>query len=671
CGSALSTNITTCGAVVAAFDPNETYNQTTLETFCTSNCNAALVQWTQDVSSACDGVTYVDDTGAILPLSAIPSLVSYNFNQTCLVSGSDYCNVILGNLTASMTDNSTTTVVCDDCFLQTLYNEAVFEYGDGPLVRSQSLFQSYTSQCSYTGYTLPPTATTTTSSSTTPTSPANCGGTTYAVQPGDTCTSISLSQGIGTFWLLMDNALPAYCASFPTQGTLCLVNVCTVYTVQSGDTCNSVAAANNITVVQLQSYNPNIDSGCYNFNRTIGYQICVNEPGPKYTAPSTTVGSLTSFSTPAPVPTDVATNTTQNCGEYYSVVAGDDCNHIIVKFGIALADFLVLNPEVNENCTNLYADESYCVAPVGSIDSYPNAPGYTGSYVATYATTAYTDLPDATYTPIFSLDTLPLAPNTLTNCYMYADGSDLQYNLTGVSDCLAASVFWQFNLTTDLSTWNPSVTNITADNCTFSSDYRYCVEQTALPSNDTIITITVSVPSTSSDSATVTSIATTTTSPTTTTTTSSTSSGITTPSPTQANSISRNCNQFAEAVSGDYCYEFATKNNITPDNLYDWNSVLGVNGANCGTALQANVWYCVGVTVPSPIQQNSIPDNCDVYAMAVSGDYCYVFAANNNITTTQLYEWNTVLGTDGANCATEFLGGVYYCVGVNGELSTG
>uniref|UniRef100_A0A093Y3I5 Uncharacterized protein n=1 Tax=Talaromyces marneffei PM1 TaxID=1077442 RepID=A0A093Y3I5_TALMA len=117
CGLALSTNVTACGAVVAAFNPNETYNQTTLETFCTLDCNAALVKWTQDVSSSCDGVTYVDDTGAILPLSAIPSLVSYNFNQTCLVSGSDYCNIVLRNLTASISDNSTTTVVCDDCFL--------------------------------------------------------------------------------------------------------------------------------------------------------------------------------------------------------------------------------------------------------------------------------------------------------------------------------------------------------------------------------------------------------------------------------------------------------------------------------------------------------------------------------------------------------------------------
>lgn len=115
-----------------------------------------------------------------------------------------------------------------------------------------------------------------------------------------------------------------------------------------------------------------------------------------------------------------------------------------------------------------------------------------------------------------------------------------------------------------------------------------------------------------------------------------------------------------------YCYEFATNDNITPDNLYNWNSVLGVNGANCGTALEANVWYCVGVDGPSPIQGNSFPANCDVYAEAVSGDYCSEFATANNITTADLYSWNTVLGRDGANCNTEFQANVYYCVGVNG-----
>lgn len=82
----------------------------------------------------------------------------------------------------------------------------------------------------------------------------------------------------------------------------------------------------------------------------------------------------------------------------------------------------------------------------------------------------------------------------------------------------------------------------------------------------------------------------------TTATASSTTSPVVTPSPTQPNSIASNCNQFAQAKSGDVCYDFAQKNSITPNELYEWNTVLGDNGSNRGTALQANVWYCVGVT---------------------------------------------------------------------------
>jgi hypothetical protein len=116
-------------------------------------------------------------------------------------------------------------------------------------------------------------------------------------------------------WLLIDNNLQAYCANFSQNGTLCINNQCSVYTVVQGDTCDSVAAANNITIVQLQYYNPWIDTGCYNFNSTIGTQICLNEPGQKYQAPNVTIGSPTVASTAVSVPTNIATNTTTICGQ--------------------------------------------------------------------------------------------------------------------------------------------------------------------------------------------------------------------------------------------------------------------------------------------------------------------------------------------------------------------
>lgn len=65
------------------------------------------------------------------------------------------------------------------------------------------------------------------------------------------------------------------------------------------------------------------------------------------------------------MPTNVASGTNTYCGTFYEARLGDFCNLIIMKFGISLDDFVFLNPAINENCTNLFAEESYCVQPVG------------------------------------------------------------------------------------------------------------------------------------------------------------------------------------------------------------------------------------------------------------------------------------------------------------------
>ncbi|KAI1427107.1 hypothetical protein F5Y12DRAFT_712444 [Xylaria sp. FL1777] len=49
-----------------------------------------------------------------------------------------------------------------------------------------------------------------------------------------------------------------------------------------------------------------------------------------------------------------------------------------------------------------------------------------------------------------------------------------------------------------------------------------------------------------------------------------------TPSPTQPNSITSNCDKYQIITSGDYCFIFAQNNRITVNDLADWNTVLGV-----------------------------------------------------------------------------------------------
>ena len=218
--------------------------------------------------------------------------------------------------------------------------------------------------------------------------------------------------------------------------------------------------------------------------------------------------------------------------------------------------------------------------------------------------------------------------------YALAQSGDGCYSFSQVFD-IAQQVF---------DVWNP-VLGPNGENCetNFFAGYWYCVG--VFGSSAVIQTPTVS-PTTSA-----------------------------TPSPTQSG-IDPHCTSWSEAVAGDNCASFASKNHISPSQLYTWNSDLGSGGANCGSAFWANYYYCVGAPVSSPTStsrvsaplptQSGVATNCNRYAKAVEGDTCYGFAKEHGITTTDLYAWNTVLGTNGAKCDTELFVNYFYCIGVTG-----
>lgn len=160
----------------------------------------------------------------------------------------------------------------------------------------------------------------------------------------------------------------------------------------------------------------------------------------------------------------------------------------------------------------------------------------------------------------------------------------------------------------------------------------------------------------------------------------STTSSVTPARPTQPG-IAPACDAYAEANKGDYCEGFAQNHSITTDQLYAWNTILGPNGANCSNEFLAGNDYCIGVstsiaTTSTPTSssssaiptQSGISPDCDDIVVAKKGEYCFEFAQENNITTAQLYAWNTVLGPNGQNCSSLFLAGYGYCVGV-GKLN--
>ncbi|EFX05908.1 peptidoglycan-binding protein [Grosmannia clavigera kw1407] len=139
------------------------------------------------------------------------------------------------------------------------------------------------------------------------------------------------------------------------------------------------------------------------------------------------------------------------------------------------------------------------------------------------------------------------------------------------------------------------------------------------------------------------------------------SPGGTPPSPTQLG-INADCVVYSNASVGDTCDEFAEEHDINPADLFAWNKVLGTDGAYCTTEFWSGYWYSRQCPqCPSPTQ-SGIVSSCDQYAQAASGDTCSSFAADHDITASDLYQWNKQLGTDGTNCSTEFWAGYYYCI---------
>lgn len=215
--------------------------------------------------------------------------------------------------------------------------------------------------------------------------------------------------------LLQSNGLSYNASDFPQAGTLCITNTCSIHVVQSNDTCEGIAAAADITTVQLHTWNSAINGLCNNLGNLKDQTICLTNPLGTLNANVTLPPSVTTATTPAPIPPSTAPNVTTDCGAYYQVVGGDTCASVSLKFEISLDDFFFLNPGLDANCTNLWVNYEYCVEPVGSISTYP---GYGGSTTLPPITgMSKTALSPPTTTSSSSALVIPIANGTRTDCW--------------------------------------------------------------------------------------------------------------------------------------------------------------------------------------------------------------------------------------------------------------
>lgn len=119
--------------------------------------------------------------------------------------------------------------------------------------------------------------------------------------------------------------------------------------------------------MQLVSYNPTINMDCTNL--ITNTNICIGASGTTYT-PTTIPGATgTSMGYPTATvapPGSVPYGTTKNCGKYYQVSPGDNCQQISLNNTITVQEFEDINPSINANCTNLSPGLYYCVWPTAS-----------------------------------------------------------------------------------------------------------------------------------------------------------------------------------------------------------------------------------------------------------------------------------------------------------------
>ncbi|CAG8905566.1 unnamed protein product [Penicillium egyptiacum] len=443
---------------------------------CVDGCYASLESARTVIAAACTLDTDVIVTENVAyPATFIVDNYLFTYQVSCRTDSStgEYCDPQI----ASWSNQTLTTdQKCSDCWLGGL----ALQLGN-PLGYDDSLATNYASlisSCNATAYSytaptqyaINATATATPTAVTTTAAP-DCTGA-YTVQATDDCNSVAEALNVSTYSLLCSNGLDLYCQNFAAavNSSLCIPPQCSTYVWQLTDDCNSVVSElSSVTVPQFLSWNPNFNSLCQNAVNYVGYAVCISPPGGylNHTTDMTSNStSPTNITTAAAVPTNAVNGTNTDCGAWYTSVS--------VANEISLTDFYFLNPEIDDDCTNLILGEAYCVAAVGSITTYVNYPVTTPLFTVTSATFASVDtsIPTTTNDPgyIYVPTYLPTAPDTLTDCVAYRD-----YSNTFSNSCIYIS--FAFHVTTDqLMEWNPSLST-TLSTCALQPGYSYCVLQ--------------------------------------------------------------------------------------------------------------------------------------------------------------------------------------------------
>ncbi|KAF9876845.1 hypothetical protein CkaCkLH20_05691 [Colletotrichum karsti] len=146
--------------------------------------------------------------------------------------------------------------------------------------------------------------------------------------------------------------------------------------VSSTDTCDTIVSQSAITLDDFKTWNPAVGDACDGLEPD--FYVCVGRGTAAGTSPSSSatvtitksgpsstvaVPSTTTSSGSGATPTPIQDGMVAGCKEFYYVVAGDGCWAIANDHGIALSDFYLWNPAVNNggDCFGLWSNVYVCV----------------------------------------------------------------------------------------------------------------------------------------------------------------------------------------------------------------------------------------------------------------------------------------------------------------------
>ncbi|KAJ7772315.1 hypothetical protein B0H16DRAFT_167863 [Mycena metata] len=643
CATALTSAIS-CNYTIQ-FMGTIVFNASDLSLMCTDTCSNSLVGYRNSVASACAGFSFSTKENATYPATLGIDTLSEPYFSQCRVDATtgSFCQSVLSTYTPSDTSQGILgypqNELCTSCMLGLLNTTLSYAYSF-----TTSLYgtlQSALAECgaSWNSYNV----STPGAGSFGTTPPTQSGSNSTAVDPickltghnvttsGVTLCSDLATQNSVTVRDILDSnpsVSALVCVSGLASGTtVCLPHACTLYTVQGNQTCDDILndvnqnnlVGGNVTInmQQFMSFNPDLISNCANL--PLFPTICISPHGG-----FTDIGNDGGLAVPTATPTATVAppgqtppGTTANCGAWYFVEPGNFCQQVALNNSITLDDLITLNPEINANCTNLWAEYFYCVAAFPPLSATSTVPMVTSNATAvgtllvmslTTATTPLTtqNLPSVTGMPAPT----HVAAGTVTNGCAWYYTMDVGFNCTWIESYfnISEADFNLYNYNPD-----PPCPNLNVGSA-------YCVQ---------VLNNTLTIP----------------------------------PTPTNAaqGSAPSGCLQWYTVVNGDGCTSIPQKFGLSAAQFAALNPELTSTCTNLGLGEA----YCVrgigqiSAAVPTNAVAGTDNNDCAQYDTVVSGDSCSTIETRNGISDSLFRALNPEIN---AACTNIQLGSAY-CVG--------